>query len=150
MMKLLRPSDWPVFVCIFQIDVFSTGNPTSRIIPNSIVEKISKYYTWGCVVVDEAYIDFSGTESACCLVAKYPNVVVLQTLSKLVLSLHLCVFFLFPILYLYMYHLMIRMNNYVPILERLGWLVFDWAWPSRKSPLYSWWTIWRPHTILTN
>ena len=32
--------------------------------------------------VDEAYIDFSGTESACCLVAKYPNVVVLQTLSK--------------------------------------------------------------------
>ena len=31
----------------------------------------------------------------------------------------------------------IRMNNYVPILERLGWLVFDWAWPSRKSLLYS-------------
>jgi len=64
-----------VFLC-------SPGNPTSRIIPNSIVEKILKHYTWGCVVVDEAYIDFSGTESACCLVAKYPNVVVLQTLSK--------------------------------------------------------------------
>lgn len=64
-----------VFLC-------SPGNPTSRVIPNSVVEKVLKYYTWGCVVVDEAYIDFSGTESACCLVAKYPNVVVLQTLSK--------------------------------------------------------------------
>lgn len=64
-----------VFLC-------SPGNPTSRVIPNSVVEEVLKYYTWGCVIVDEAYIDFSGTESACCLVAKYPNVVVLQTLSK--------------------------------------------------------------------
>ena len=33
-------------------------------------------------MVDEAYIDFSGTESACSLISKYPNVVVIQTLSK--------------------------------------------------------------------
>ena len=33
-------------------------------IPNSVVEEVLKYYTWGCVIVDEAYIDFSGTESA--------------------------------------------------------------------------------------
>ena len=34
------------------------------------------------MVVDEAYIDFSGTDSACCLIDKYPNVVVCQTVSK--------------------------------------------------------------------
>lgn len=60
----------------------SPGNPTSKIIPNSVVEQILYEYTTGIVVVDEAYIDFSGTESACCLISKYPNVVVLQTLSK--------------------------------------------------------------------
>merc|ERR1711871_1710025 len=71
----ITPNTKMVFLC-------SPGNPTSRIIPNSVVEKILKHYTWGCVVVDEAYIDFSSTESACSLVQKYPNVVVLQTLSK--------------------------------------------------------------------
>jgi len=64
-----------VFLC-------SPGNPTSKVIPNSVVEELAKAYTTGLVIVDEAYIDFSGTPSACCLVAKYPNVVVLQTLSK--------------------------------------------------------------------
>ena len=64
-----------VFLC-------SPGNPTSKIIPNSVVEEILKAYTTGLVIVDEAYIDFSGTDSACCLVSKYPHVVVLQTLSK--------------------------------------------------------------------
>ena len=46
------------------------------------MESVLQNFTWGLVVVDEAYIDFSGTESACSLVQKYPNVVVLQTLSK--------------------------------------------------------------------
>ena len=64
-----------VFLC-------SPGNPTSKIIPNSVVEEVLKVYKTGLVVVDEAYIDFSGTESACSLISKYPNVVVLQTLSK--------------------------------------------------------------------
>ena len=36
----------------------------------------------GLVVVDEAYVDFSDKGSAVSLIAKYPNVVVLQTLSK--------------------------------------------------------------------
>lgn len=36
----------------------------------------------GIVVVDEAYVDFSTKGSALALVNKYPNVVVLQTLSK--------------------------------------------------------------------
>lgn len=60
----------------------SPGNPTAKVIPNSVVETILARFTTGIVVVDEAYIDFSGTESACCLVDKYPNVVVCQTVSK--------------------------------------------------------------------
>lgn len=36
----------------------------------------------GIVVVDEAYVDFSSKGSAVSLVEKYPNIVVLQTLSK--------------------------------------------------------------------
>lgn len=60
----------------------SPGNPTSRIIPNSVVETILQTFTHGIVLVDEAYIDFSGTPSAVCLLSKYSNLVVLQTLSK--------------------------------------------------------------------
>jgi histidinol-phosphate aminotransferase len=60
----------------------SPGNPTCKVIPNSVVETICESFKTGIIVVDEAYIDFSGTESACCLIDKYPNVVVLQTLSK--------------------------------------------------------------------
>jgi len=64
-----------LFIC-------SPGNPTCKVIPNTIVEEILSNFHTGLVVVDEAYIDFSGTESACSLIAKYPNLVVLQTLSK--------------------------------------------------------------------
>lgn len=60
----------------------SPGNPTSKVIPNAVVEEILGVFSTGVVVVDEAYIDFSGTSSACELIDKYPNVVVLQTLSK--------------------------------------------------------------------
>lgn len=60
----------------------SPGNPTCKVIPNSVIESIAQQYTTGILVVDEAYIDFSGTESACCLISKYPNIVVLQTCSK--------------------------------------------------------------------
>lgn len=60
----------------------SPGNPTSKVIPNSVVEEILGKFSTGIVVVDEAYIDFSGTTSACTLIDKYPNLVVLQTLSK--------------------------------------------------------------------
>jgi len=63
-----------VFIC-------SPGNPTSKIIPNDDVEQILQNFN-GIVVVDEAYIDFSKSESAIALMKKYPNVVILQTLSK--------------------------------------------------------------------
>jgi len=47
------------------------------------IEKVassSKYE--GIVVVDEAYVDFSTKGSAVSLLSQYPNVVILQTLSK--------------------------------------------------------------------
>ena len=60
----------------------SPGNPTCKVIPNSVVEAVLAQYTTGVLVVDEAYIDFADTESACALISKYPNLIVLQTLSK--------------------------------------------------------------------
>jgi histidinol-phosphate aminotransferase len=65
-----------LFIC-------SPGNPTCKAIPLAEIEQVasSKQYN-GLVVVDEAYVDFSDKGSAVELVNKYPNIVVLQTLSK--------------------------------------------------------------------
>lgn len=49
----------------------------------SDIEKVATASQYeGIVVVDEAYVDFSDKGSAVSLVNKYPNIVVLQTLSK--------------------------------------------------------------------
>ena len=65
-----------LFIC-------SPGNPTCKAIPLSEIEKVASSDKYkGLVVVDEAYVDFSKEGSAIELVNKYPNVVVLQTLSK--------------------------------------------------------------------
>jgi histidinol-phosphate aminotransferase len=63
-----------LFIC-------SPGNPTSKAIPLQQIDQIAAMFP-GIVVVDEAYIDFSPVSSACSLLDKRPNVVVLQTLSK--------------------------------------------------------------------
>ncbi|KAJ6444418.1 histidinol-phosphate aminotransferase [Purpureocillium lavendulum] len=62
----------------------SPGNPTGSLLAKSDVERILAHPTWnGIVVVDEAYIDFAPeTASLAELVADYPNLVVMQTLSK--------------------------------------------------------------------
>jgi histidinol-phosphate aminotransferase len=54
-----------------------SGNSLRREDMISVVEGFE-----GIVVVDEAYIDFSENESFASLVNKYPNLVVLQTMSK--------------------------------------------------------------------
>ncbi|MDZ7681876.1 MAG: histidinol-phosphate transaminase [Fodinibius sp.] len=54
-----------------------TGNTFDEKRMTSLVEKFP-----GIVVIDEAYIDFSDTKSWAQKVAKYPNLVVLQTMSK--------------------------------------------------------------------
>ncbi|KAL5334641.1 pyridoxal phosphate-dependent transferase [Aspergillus crustosus] len=66
-----------VYIC-------SPGNPTGNIIAKSDIQKVLEHPTWnGIVVVDEAYIDFApeGTSLAE-WVAEWPNLVVMQTLSK--------------------------------------------------------------------
>lgn len=61
----------------------SPGNPTSKALPIEDIVTIAESEKYsGIVVVDEAYVDFSAKGSAVTLVNKYPNVVVLQTLSK--------------------------------------------------------------------
>lgn len=65
----------------------SPGNPTGQLIKVTDIIKILEVQWNGFVVVDEAYIDFtesegSASDSMCTLVNQYPNLVVLQTLSK--------------------------------------------------------------------
>ena len=65
--------------------VTSPGNPTGGLLAKADVRALLEHPTWnGIVVVDEAYIDFSPDEAASLAewVLEWPNLVVLQTLSK--------------------------------------------------------------------
>ena len=64
-----------MFIC-------SPGNPTAKAIPLEDVIKVTNSDYKGLIIVDEAYIDFSSKGSAAQLLDDYPNIVVLQTLSK--------------------------------------------------------------------
>jgi histidinol-phosphate aminotransferase len=62
--------------------IFPNPNaPTGRLLPLTAIRAILDDNPDSVVVVDEAYIDFGG-ESAIPLVASYPNLLVIQTLSK--------------------------------------------------------------------
>lgn len=63
-----------MFVC-------SPNNPTGNSFPVEQIEDILERFD-GVVVLDEAYIDFSVRPSLTSLVKRYPNLIVLQTLSK--------------------------------------------------------------------
>ena len=60
------------------------GNPTGSLLDKEHVRQILEHETWnGVVVLDEAYIDFAPEGSSLAeWVAEWPNLVVLQTLSK--------------------------------------------------------------------
>ncbi|KAI1341566.1 histidinol-phosphate aminotransferase [Xylariaceae sp. FL0016] len=62
----------------------SPGNPTGSLLAKEDVRKVLEHPTWnGVVVLDEAYIDFSPEGSSLAeWVAEWPNLVVMQTLSK--------------------------------------------------------------------
>lgn len=66
------------------IYVCSPGNPTGSLIKKEDLQKILEHPTWnGVVVLDEAYIDFAPEGSSLAeWVAEWPNLVVMQTLSK--------------------------------------------------------------------
>ncbi|WP_066961509.1 histidinol-phosphate transaminase [Microbulbifer sp. Q7] len=55
--------------------------PTGRYLPLAEIEKLLQLHPERVVVIDEAYIDFGG-ESAVALIDRYPNLLVVHTLSK--------------------------------------------------------------------
>lgn len=59
----------------------SPNNPTGNALDAKEIEKLLKAFK-GIVVVDEAYIDFSAHPSWVKRLAEYPNLIILQTLSK--------------------------------------------------------------------
>jgi histidinol-phosphate aminotransferase len=59
----------------------SPNNPTGNLLDASKVDRLIKEFP-GVVIIDEAYIDFSGQESYASNVTEYSNLVVLQTMSK--------------------------------------------------------------------
>ena len=75
--KLLEACDQHtklMFVC-------SPNNPTGNAFPASEILKLAEAFS-GMLVVDEAYIDFSSQPSLSGYINEYPNLIVLQTLSK--------------------------------------------------------------------
>lgn len=63
-----------IFIC-------SPNNPTGNSVDRKTIENIIENFK-GIVVIDEAYIDFSQEFSLTTWLAKYPQLVILQTLSK--------------------------------------------------------------------
>ncbi len=59
----------------------SPNNPTGNSIRPEIMEQVLEFFP-GPVVVDEAYIDFSTQTSFLSFLDRYPNLLVMQTLSK--------------------------------------------------------------------
>ena len=65
-----------VFIC-------SPNNPTGDLIPrDQIIAVLEHFKDSALVVVDEAYIEFAPDASVASLLRRYPNLVVLRTLSK--------------------------------------------------------------------
>ncbi len=59
----------------------SPNNPTGNLMDTDEVIKVLGHWK-GIVVVDEAYIEFSGSASISSLIEQYPNLVVTRTMSK--------------------------------------------------------------------
>ena len=61
--------------------ICTPNNPTGNIIDREVVERLLEQFQ-GMVVVDEAYIDFCEKPSWKEAIKRYPNLIVMQTLSK--------------------------------------------------------------------
>lgn len=80
-LSTLSGSEGPKIKLIY---ICSPGNPTGSLIAKEDLQQVLEHPTWnGVVVLDEAYIDFAPEGSSMAeLVAEWPNLVVMQTLSK--------------------------------------------------------------------
>jgi histidinol-phosphate aminotransferase len=63
-----------IFIC-------NPNNPTGNLLHEADITRIVQSFT-GLVVIDEAYIDFALSESWVSKLSQYPNILVMQTLSK--------------------------------------------------------------------
>jgi histidinol-phosphate aminotransferase len=63
-----------IFIC-------SPNNPTANLMDRKAIKKILKNFE-GLLIIDEAYIDFSVSDSWIKEIINYPNLIVIQTLSK--------------------------------------------------------------------
>ncbi len=64
-----------VFLC-------TPNNPTGNIVDLQVIEDVARNLPNTLIAVDEAYIEFANINSATCLLDKYPNILVMKTLSK--------------------------------------------------------------------
>ncbi|KAI9892149.1 MAG: histidinol-phosphate transaminase [Vezdaea aestivalis] len=72
-----EPNIKVVYIC-------SPGNPTATLVDKEQIRQVLEHPTWnGIVVLDEAYIDFAPDGSSLAeWVLEWPNLIVMQTLSK--------------------------------------------------------------------
>lgn len=74
-LKAIDTSTRLLFIC-------SPNNPTGNLMNREDIYKILNSFTTGFVVIDEAYIDFSDEPSFIQELPNFPQLIVLQTLSK--------------------------------------------------------------------
>jgi histidinol dehydrogenase len=73
-LDVLRFDTKMIFIC-------SPNNPTGNLVPVEVIRLLATAFK-GIVVVDEAYMDFAGSNSSAGLISECPNIVVLRTFSK--------------------------------------------------------------------
>ncbi|MEX0929169.1 MAG: histidinol-phosphate transaminase [Balneolales bacterium] len=73
-LQKVTPSTKVIFLC-------SPNNPTANLLDREDMKEILANFG-GIVVIDEAYIDFSGKDTMVSDLNAYPNLIVLQTFSK--------------------------------------------------------------------
>ena len=74
MLKASDESSKLMFIC-------SPNNPTGNSFPEEDIRRLLEGFR-GMVVLDEAYVDYSERGSLALLIREYPNLIILQTLSK--------------------------------------------------------------------
>ena len=74
LLSVVEPDTKVIFLC-------SPNNPSGNLLDRDAIVRILDSFG-GITVVDEAYIDFAGSESFIGMLERYPRLIVLQTLSK--------------------------------------------------------------------